>query len=384
MDITTQEELAGALLEILDKDGNIIAAWESTTEPEEIKGLKTGEEYTLRETVAPEGYLVTTDTVFVLDEYGNVDTEKTTTTVSEEGILLVEDTAIAKNAKVIVEKELKYNGDYLYAVDQTFYVALYADEECTQRVTEVKALEFKNACSAQVEFDGLAVGTYYVGECDANGLLLESGNISEDQVYFAEYPVGRTVHVEDDTYSFISFWNEFYPLPEGFYQLAELVVTKEVLGTDGKAKESDEVFYAGIFEDAAYTKLSSEVDNNIIALNMDGESSVSVSTYVNMPVGGGSTTLYITEVDEDGVPVKGSEGFTYTVTVDKESVTFTEEVLYQEVTITNKEIAEEETEKKDAVKTGDESNAEGFLAMFAAAMFAILAVFGKKRRRTVK
>ena len=51
-----------------------------------------GEEYTLSETVAPEGYLVTTDITFTIDENGNV----TTTghkTVDENGntVILVED-----------------------------------------------------------------------------------------------------------------------------------------------------------------------------------------------------------------------------------------------------------------------------------------------------
>ena len=55
-------------------------------------GLITGKTYTLRETVAPEGYLVTTDITFTIDENGNV----TTTghkTVDEKGntVILVED-----------------------------------------------------------------------------------------------------------------------------------------------------------------------------------------------------------------------------------------------------------------------------------------------------
>ena len=42
--------------------------------------------------MAPEGYSITSDTTFELKEDGSIDTEKTTTTVSEEGVLLVEDT----------------------------------------------------------------------------------------------------------------------------------------------------------------------------------------------------------------------------------------------------------------------------------------------------
>ena len=53
-----------------------------------IEGLKTGVEYILRETVAPEGHVLTTDTKFTIDEKGGV---TSTGTISEDGVLLVED-----------------------------------------------------------------------------------------------------------------------------------------------------------------------------------------------------------------------------------------------------------------------------------------------------
>ena len=90
VDLGNGEELEGAHIQIIDKDGNVVEEWTSTKEAHEVTGLKTGETYTLRETVAPEGYTVTTDTTFVLDENGNVDTSKTTTT-TKDGVLLVED-----------------------------------------------------------------------------------------------------------------------------------------------------------------------------------------------------------------------------------------------------------------------------------------------------
>ena len=80
------------LEQIFDSEGNVVEEWDSTTETHVIEGLKTGEEYTLKETVAPEGYQVTTDTTFTIDETGKV-TSTGTTTTDEEGntILLVED-----------------------------------------------------------------------------------------------------------------------------------------------------------------------------------------------------------------------------------------------------------------------------------------------------
>ena len=88
VDVTDGEELPGATIQIIDSNGNVVKEWISTDEPYEITGLIPGETYTLRETVAPAGYDVSTDTTFVIDEYGNV---TTTATVTAGGIILVED-----------------------------------------------------------------------------------------------------------------------------------------------------------------------------------------------------------------------------------------------------------------------------------------------------
>ena len=72
-DITGDKELPGATLQILDKNGNIIEEWVSGTEAHVIEGkLIAGEEYTLRETIAPDGYAYAEDIVFTVDKTGNV------------------------------------------------------------------------------------------------------------------------------------------------------------------------------------------------------------------------------------------------------------------------------------------------------------------------
>ena len=70
------------------KTGEVVEEWTSTNEAHEVTGLTTGKTYILRETVAPEGYGITSDTTFELKEDGSIDTEKTTTTVSEEGVCI--------------------------------------------------------------------------------------------------------------------------------------------------------------------------------------------------------------------------------------------------------------------------------------------------------
>lgn len=74
-DITTGRELPGAHLEVIDNDENIVEEWISTNEPHMIEGvLIAGEEYTLRETIAPDGYKVATDIKFTVAEDGSVQT----------------------------------------------------------------------------------------------------------------------------------------------------------------------------------------------------------------------------------------------------------------------------------------------------------------------
>ena len=74
-DATTGEELPGAHLEVKDAEGNVIEAWVSTDTPHVIEGLKPGK-YTLTETLAPEGYELSTEVVeFTVKEDGTVDGE---------------------------------------------------------------------------------------------------------------------------------------------------------------------------------------------------------------------------------------------------------------------------------------------------------------------
>lgn len=72
-DITSGEELPGAALQIIDKDGNVIEEWISGTEAHLITGILTaGETYTLREITAPDGWTVTEDVTFTVDTDGSI------------------------------------------------------------------------------------------------------------------------------------------------------------------------------------------------------------------------------------------------------------------------------------------------------------------------
>lgn len=70
-DVTGEEEIPGAHIEVKDENGNTVDEWVSTDESHPISGLEEGKEYTLIEVVAPDEYVKAEEITFV------VDTEKT-------------------------------------------------------------------------------------------------------------------------------------------------------------------------------------------------------------------------------------------------------------------------------------------------------------------
>lgn len=72
-DITTGEELPGAKLQVIDKNGDVIEEWTSTKEPHYLEAvLKAGETYALHEVIAPDGYAIANDVEFTVNADGTV------------------------------------------------------------------------------------------------------------------------------------------------------------------------------------------------------------------------------------------------------------------------------------------------------------------------
>ena len=87
-----------------------------------------------------------------------------------------------ENAKASVEvtKSLKQINGNLMAIEQTFYVALYSDEVCEQRVSDVKEIIFKNNSVLSVKFTDFEVNQkYYVAECNAEGKAQTRGELAD-------------------------------------------------------------------------------------------------------------------------------------------------------------------------------------------------------------
>ncbi len=72
-DITTGVELSGATLTVLDKDGNVVDTWKSVKGEEHlIERLTAGETYTLREEMAPYGYLRAEEITFTVEDTAEI------------------------------------------------------------------------------------------------------------------------------------------------------------------------------------------------------------------------------------------------------------------------------------------------------------------------
>ena len=386
VDDTTLKALAGAKLQVVDDQDKVVEEWTSDGTPHVITAkLVLGKTYKLVEAEAPSGYEIAEPITFT------VDADDTKNAVEMKDAMTK-----GKTAAIEITKELKLNDALAGAKDMTFYAALFADAECTIPASDVKALEFKNASSSTVTFTNLDLGrTYYVSETDVTGKAIDSGMTPDEKVYVPVYPQGQAITVtEDGAKSSITFENQFSEWPDGFYKIATLNVTKKLLGADGNALESDEIFYAGIFDDKECTTLSTRTEKNILTLDLAGGSTVSESTQA-VVIPDESFTLYVAETDAEGNLVGGTDGFRYAVTVENGNVLFDENNLNAEVTIINQKqpeatptVTPEETitptptpGTSTGVKTGDDTPIGFYMALLFVAALAIEETTRRRRKK---
>ena len=71
-DVTGDKELAGAKLSVIDTDGNLVDEWTSTEKTHKIEGLTIGKEYTLKEEIAPEGYVISNEVKFTIKDTNEI------------------------------------------------------------------------------------------------------------------------------------------------------------------------------------------------------------------------------------------------------------------------------------------------------------------------
>ena len=184
-DATTGVELDGAKLTLSDSEGHEIDSWTSVAgEPHIIEGLKIGETYTLKEEIAPYGYLIATTVKFTVgdtDEIQKVvmkdEVPKGTIIINKKGEFLSSVSAL-DNVGGWIENTFSYITGSLS--DVTFAVYAAEDIKHADGATQdyykagdlVANITTDNTGIAKLE--GLPLGKYVVQEVEtAAGYVLD-------------------------------------------------------------------------------------------------------------------------------------------------------------------------------------------------------------------
>ena len=183
VDIADGKELEGAHIQILDSKGNVVEEWDSTKEAHVVEGLKVGEEYTLKETVAPEGYLITSDTTFTIDETGKV-TSTGTTTKDKNGntVLLVEDAkASVRVSKVDIADGKELEGAHIQILDSKGNVVEEWDSTKEAHVVEGLKVGEKYTLRETVAPEGYLITSDTTFTIDETGKVTSTGTTTKDK-----------------------------------------------------------------------------------------------------------------------------------------------------------------------------------------------------------
>lgn len=184
-DVTTGVELDGASLIILNKKGEVVDSWTSVKDkPHVIKGLKVGEIYTLREQIAPYGYLRTTDISFQISDTAEVQKVKMEDDVPIARLLVnkkgefIDDVTLLDNAKGVVEHFFSYVTGSL--MDVSFNVYAAEDIKAADGVSENYYTKdqlvgtITTDGTGIAELDNLPLGKYYIIEKETSyGYVLD-------------------------------------------------------------------------------------------------------------------------------------------------------------------------------------------------------------------
>lgn len=317
VDAKTGKHISGVTMVIKDQDGKVVynngkaLVFQSKDTDYVLENvLETGKNYYLSQVAAPSGYAPSADVAF----------EVARGMVTE---VVMQSSAAEKTSYSVTVNKQVYSGKYqVYAQDDTngtnaangsytFHVALFADANHTQKVSDVQAITVKGLSGVTTFENVQAKGstgetaTYYVAETDQYGEPLTStGN------HTIKYAKSGKVTMDSKSKTTL-IQNVYSSLPDGYRYTAKLTLTKKVVKSTGAAEKVTETFYAGIFRESDYSGTPT-----IIKLDLQDASSVQVSRRILLP-SKGETTYYIAEVDENGSILNQSEEFGYTVEIDK-------------------------------------------------------------------
>lgn len=192
-DITSGAELSGAMLTVLDKDGNVVDSWTSVAdEAHVIKRLVVGETYTLREEFAPYGYLKAEDIQFTVEDTEDIQSVVMQDEVPTGSIIINKDGEFLTDINLIKGHWYDFIFDYfkdsLAGVEFEVYAAedivspdgldtvYYEKDELVDTI-----VTDENGIAA---IDELPLGKYYLVETKTlEGFVLDSTPVEADLSY---------------------------------------------------------------------------------------------------------------------------------------------------------------------------------------------------------
>ena len=277
-------ELEGAKLTVLDQDGNVVDSWTSVKGEEHlIERLTVGETYTLREELAPYGYLKAEEVTFTVEDTAEIqkvemkdDVPTGTLIINKKGEFL-EDVTLADTIGGWISHLFEYITGALK--DVTFEV--YALEDIQAADGESEDYYKKDELIATITTDetgiaklsDLPLGRYYVKEKEtAEGYVLDEEIREIDLTY-----------VDQDTAEVT--WNGDW---QNNRQKVEVSVLK-------KEKDTDRVLEGAVFALSAKDDIT----------NRDGDVVLEAGTVIEEKATGEDGTLLF----EADLPI----GFSYTV-----------------------------------------------------------------------
>jgi len=212
--------LEGAIIQILNDHGNVVEEWVSAEEVHHVTGLKTGIAYTLRTFVAPDGYIIPTDTQLSIDEDGEI---TYTASVTEGGILLVEFEATKVKISAVDADGEKLAGATIQILDlrgdcveqwssATDNEATEAIDESVRRVFGLKT-GTPYTLRATVAPAGYTVPDDITFSIDENGNISSSGAVGAGGVLlvsFEHIPMIDSISFNSDSETYDSATNSFY------------------------------------------------------------------------------------------------------------------------------------------------------------------------------
>ena len=326
LDAASDKQLPGAKMVIKDaKTGKAVYSFTTGNEVETLTNKLVAGSYVLTELTAPGGYSNTADVAFEVKDGQTTDVVMRNASYGKSAHKLTVSMQVYVGAAQVYAKDTT-SGTYAKEKRYTYYAALFADKNRTQKVSDVKEITV-SGLNGSASFSNLEKGTYYLAETDEYGNVLSASDIHGTECKI-EYSDGGKISVSASSAQAV-IKNVYSSLPKGYRHTATLTITKKLQTASGEAQTDTKTFYAGI-----YRKKDFSDTPTVVALNLKNASEASAKRRILLS-SSNEVNYYIAEVDKSGKRITDEASFGYTIQVDQPEVTLKggEE---KHVTITNK------------------------------------------------